>query len=130
MPSDTRVSTDVRISGYAAVGDCLCVLYISYNRNRVCPNSIRDGCCDLLAMDSMSNQKTDIYLDVQGLVCPMPLLKAKKTLNTMAGGQVLEVVATDPASARDFEVFACQSGHSLLESREENGVYRHWLRKT
>ena len=68
-------------------------------------------------------------LDVKGLNCPMPLLKAKKTLNEMQAQECLRVFATDPGSVRDFEVFAQQSGHALLESNEVDGVYSYLLQK-
>lgn len=68
-------------------------------------------------------------LDACGLQCPMPLLKAKRALNALAGGERLRVVATDPGSVRDFEVFAAQSGNRLLESREEDGRYHYLLEK-
>jgi tRNA 2-thiouridine synthesizing protein A len=55
-------------------------------------------------------------LDVRGLSCPMPLLKAKQALNKLEAGARLQVQATDPGSVRDFEVFARQSGHTLLSS--------------
>lgn len=68
-------------------------------------------------------------LDVKGLNCPMPLLKAKKALNEMVAQEVLRVLATDPGSVRDFEVFSRQSGHALLESGENDGVYFYVLQK-
>lgn len=68
-------------------------------------------------------------LDVKGLNCPMPLLKAKKALNGMAPDTLLKVLATDPGSVRDFEVFSRQSGHALLESRQEGDTYIYLLRK-
>lgn len=68
-------------------------------------------------------------LDVCGLSCPMPLLKAKKALNEMAAAELLRVIATDPGSVRDFQVFARQSGNELLEHREEDGKYFYLLRK-
>ena len=71
----------------------------------------------------------DKELDVKGLTCPMPLLKAKKTLNDMEAGAVLRVLATDPGSLRDFEVFARQSGNKLLDSTNRDGVYCYYLRK-
>lgn len=71
----------------------------------------------------------DQELDVRGLNCPLPLLKAKKTMNTMASGQTLRVLATDPGSPLDFKAFAAQSGHELLESAEEQGVYRFLIKK-
>ena len=59
----------------------------------------------------------------------MPLLKAKKALNEMGAHEVLRVLATDPGSVRDFEVFSRQSGHALLESGENDGVYFYVLQK-
>lgn len=68
-------------------------------------------------------------LDVTGLNCPMPLLKAKKALNDMAPDALLKVLATDPGSVRDFEVFSRQSGHALLESSQDGDTYVYLLRK-
>jgi len=50
-------------------------------------------------------------------------------LNGMAASQTLHVLATDPGSERDFQVFAQQSGNTLLESSSLNGVYSYWIRK-
>ena len=71
----------------------------------------------------------DTELDVKGLNCPMPLLKAKKALNDMKAGMILRVLATDPSSERDFEVFARQSGNMLLDSTNNDGVYCYYLQK-
>jgi len=70
-----------------------------------------------------------INLDVKGLNCPMPLLKAKKALNEMDSGEKLRVIATDPGSVKDFSVFSEQSGHKLLETAENNGTYTYLLQK-
>lgn len=59
----------------------------------------------------------------------MPLLKAKRALNALAAGECLRVIATDPGSARDFQAFSEQSGHALLESRQEADRYYYLLRK-
>lgn len=72
----------------------------------------------------------DAELDTSGLNCPLPILKAKKALAMLQSGQVLGIVATDPGSVKDFEAFAKQTGHTLLESREENGKFHFQLRKT
>jgi len=74
-------------------------------------------------------QKVDQFLDLQGLMCPMPLLKAKQALNRMAPAQTLGVLATDPGSERDFQVFAQQSGHELLDWCVEGNVYAYTIRK-
>ncbi len=70
-----------------------------------------------------------IEVDARGLRCPMPLLKAKQALNTMQSGERLKVVATDAGSQRDFQVFCQQSGNSLLESKEDAGVFTYILGK-
>ena len=72
---------------------------------------------------------TLIELDTCGLNCPLPLLKAKQALNAMHSGEQLQVTATDQGSWRDFRVFSEQSGHQLLASREDNGVYTYLLQK-
>ncbi len=68
-------------------------------------------------------------VDATGLTCPLPLLKAKKALNALASGECLKIVATDPGSQRDFQVFAEQSGNILLDSQEANGIYSYILQK-
>ena len=71
----------------------------------------------------------DVILDVTGLICPMPLLKAKRALNAMEIGQTLRILATDHTSQRDFITFSEQSGHQLISSSVNEGVYNHLLRK-
>lgn len=68
-------------------------------------------------------------VDARGMSCPLPLLKAKKALNGMAGGERLRVLSTDAGSVRDFRVFCEQSGNLLLESGESEGVYVYVLQK-
>ncbi len=71
----------------------------------------------------------DQSLDATGLNCPLPILKAKKTLANMNEGEVLYVMATDPGSVKDFESFSQQTGHELLEQREEEGTYHFRLKR-
>ena len=71
----------------------------------------------------------DTLLDTKGLNCPMPLLKAKQALNRMDAGQILEVVATDQGSVRDFQVFSTQSGNKLLGQSDDGSTYTHWIKK-
>ena len=73
--------------------------------------------------------ENDLELDVTGLQCPMPLLKAKMALNTLAPQQVLKVIATDPGSERDFYSFVAQSRHEILDFRKEEARYSYWIRK-
>jgi len=67
--------------------------------------------------------QADREVDARGLNCPLPILRTKKALNDMTTGQVLRILATDPASVRDFEAFARQTGHQLLRHDEEQGVF-------
>jgi len=71
----------------------------------------------------------DQELDASGLNCPLPILRAKKTLNSMQTGQILRIVATDPGSVKDFEAFAKQTGNELLESGEEGGKFVFRIKK-
>ena len=65
--------------------------------------------------------ETDQELDARGLNCPLPILRAKKTLNGMSAGELLKIIATDPGSVNDFQAFATQTGNELMSSSEENG---------
>jgi len=71
----------------------------------------------------------DQELDASGLNCPLPILRAKKALGTLTGGQVLHIIATDPGSVKDFEAFAKQTGNELMESKEEGGKFYFLIKK-
>jgi tRNA 2-thiouridine synthesizing protein A len=71
----------------------------------------------------------DQELDASGLNCPLPILRAKKSLAGMSGGQVLHIIATDPGSVKDFEAFAKQTGNELMESKEEGGKFYFLIKK-
>ena len=72
----------------------------------------------------------DQELDASGLNCPLPILRAKKTLNGMSAGQVLHIIATDPGSVKDFDAFAKQTGNTLMESKEEGGKFHFLIKKS
>ena len=71
----------------------------------------------------------DQELDACGLNCPLPILRAKKSLAALASGQVLRIIATDPGAVKDFESFAKQTGNALLESAERDGKFYFRLQK-
>ncbi len=71
-----------------------------------------------------------VVVDASGLTCPLPLLKAKQALNKMTAGQQLRVIATDQGSVRDFQVFAEQSGHVLLLSKQVDDTFEYLLQKS
>jgi tRNA 2-thiouridine synthesizing protein A len=71
----------------------------------------------------------DFEVDARGLMCPLPLLRLKKALQAVEQGQVVRVLATDPAAVLDFGVFVEQAGHGLLNREEEAGVLCFLIRK-
>ena len=68
-------------------------------------------------------------LDAKGLSCPMPVLKSKKAIKGIEIGQVLEILATDPGSMNDIAAWTRTTGQELLESSEDNGIYRFLVRR-
>jgi tRNA 2-thiouridine synthesizing protein A len=71
----------------------------------------------------------DKTIDTTGLLCPMPLLKAKEQLKLMQVGQVLEVICTDPSSIIDFKVFTEVGSNKLLQSKQSNEKYYFLIEK-
>jgi tRNA 2-thiouridine synthesizing protein A len=68
-------------------------------------------------------------LDARGLNCPLPILRAKKTLNAMQSGDTLKVVSTDPGSLKDMAAFCTQTGNTLLSSQQAGGEFEFFVRK-
>ena len=77
-------------------------------------------------MDIKANQ----VLDAKGLACPMPVVKTKKSIETLEPGQVMEVQATDKGSTADIEAWAKSTGHQYLGTVEEGDLLKHYLRKS
>jgi tRNA 2-thiouridine synthesizing protein A len=71
----------------------------------------------------------DVTLDATGLLCPLPVLKARRALRQVPPGGVLEILATDPGATKDFEHFCRTTGCELLESREAEGTLHFRLKK-
>lgn len=59
----------------------------------------------------------------------MPIVKMKKALKGMAGGEIIKILATDPGSKRDFESFSKKTGNKLLKSSENDGVFTYIIEK-
>ena len=72
----------------------------------------------------------DVTVDAKGLNCPLPILRAKKALKDVPAGGVLEVLATDPGSAADFEAYCSTTGNTLMQPSNNNGVYRYLIKNT
>ena len=71
----------------------------------------------------------DDEINCQGLNCPLPILKTKKTIDGMSSGEVLKMTSTDPGSASDLASWAKRTGNNLISNNEENGVYTFLIKK-
>ena len=74
-------------------------------------------------------QTIDVELDARGLNCPLPILRARKSLNRLEAGQVLKVISTDPGSVKDFIAFCKQTGNVLLDTVEQNNEFLFLIKK-
>ncbi|OWU80026.1 preprotein translocase subunit TatB [Loktanella sp. 22II-4b] len=68
-------------------------------------------------------------LDARGLLCPLPVLKARKRLGALAPGDVLKMVADDPAAIVDVPHFCAEAGHELVATEEEGAARAYLIRK-
>jgi len=68
-------------------------------------------------------------VDTSGLLCPIPIIRAKQALAAMTCGQVLRVVSTDPGAARDMKALAVKTGNDLIEQASEDTKFIFYLRK-
>jgi len=77
----------------------------------------------------VSTETFDVELDVRKLACPLPILRAKKSLSTMSAGQVLKIVATDKGSPKDFIDFCSKTGNELMSSTEKGDEFVFLIRR-
>ena len=75
------------------------------------------------------NIVSDLQLDVCGLECPLPLLKTKLCLKSMGAGQILLVKTSQASSIRDFNLYICSAGYTLLNYNASNGIHCFWIQK-
>jgi tRNA 2-thiouridine synthesizing protein A len=79
--------------------------------------------------DAATDAEIHARIDATGLLCPLPVLKARKRLLSLAPGQVLRLIATDPASWIDVPHFCAEAGHDLLSARDEAGLRTYLIRR-
>ena len=72
---------------------------------------------------------SDTILDVKGLNCPLPVLRANRVLRGMAPGERLRILATDRAAVSDFQSFCRETGHALVAWSEESGILSFVIRR-
>lgn len=74
--------------------------------------------------------KANVTLDAKGMACPMPIVRTKKTIETLEAGQVLEIQATDKGSTADLKAWTGRVGHQYIGTIEEGDVLKHYIRKS
>lgn len=70
-----------------------------------------------------------LIVDAKGLACPMPIVRAKKGMDSLEAGQIMELQATDKGSMNDFRAWVSQTGHELLGTKQEDGVFIFIVKK-
>ena len=76
-----------------------------------------------------NTRMNETLLDVKGMNCPLPVLRANRSLRSMAPGEKLRVLATDRAAIADFKAFCEETGHALIAMSEEAGILSFLIRR-
>jgi len=77
--------------------------------------------------------KPSLTLDARGDMCPLPVMKTSKAIQQVEVGQILEVLATDPASKPDLEAWSRMTGHKIIAFQEESGsprIFKFYIQRT
>jgi tRNA 2-thiouridine synthesizing protein A len=77
----------------------------------------------------MSTQTIHSTVDAKGLSCPMPIVRTAQHVKTVPSGALVEVLATDPGSVKDFAAWARSTGNSILEQGLDGGLYRFVIQR-
>ncbi len=76
----------------------------------------------------MSTLEITVHVDARGLSCPMPIVKTAQAIKTVGSGELVEVLATDAGSVKDFAAWSRTTGHGLVEQSVDGPVYRFVIR--
>ena len=79
--------------------------------------------------ETQDSAMSETVLDVKGMTCPLPVLRANRALRSLEAGDRLRVLATDRAAVADFQAFCRETGHALVAMSEDSGVYSFVIRK-
>ena len=77
----------------------------------------------------MDQIKPDRLLDCLGFYCPEPVFRTRTEIDKLAVGQIIEVIADDPASEEDISRLIKNIGQELIEIRKENAQYHFFIKK-
>ena len=79
--------------------------------------------------DSISQTEPQLELDCRGMNCPLPILQTKKAIDSLASGDILKMISSDPGSVPDISAFSRRTGHLIVEQSEGGGEYVFFIRK-
>ncbi|TVY00986.1 sulfurtransferase TusA family protein [Paenibacillus cremeus] len=71
----------------------------------------------------------NLVVDAKGLACPLPIVKAKKGMDSLESGQIMELQTTDKGSMKDFQAWVKQTKHELIEAIEVDGIFTFFVKK-
>jgi tRNA 2-thiouridine synthesizing protein A len=77
----------------------------------------------------MTTEAIHTSVDAKNLSCPMPIVKTAQAVKAVPSGSLIEVLATDPGSVKDFAAWTRTTGNAILEQSEEDGVYRFVIKR-
>ena len=77
----------------------------------------------------MSTLEIAQHVDAKGLSCPMPIVRTAQAIKAVSPGELIEVLATDPGSVKDFAAWSKSTGNPIVEQSADGGVYRYVIRR-
>jgi tRNA 2-thiouridine synthesizing protein A len=77
----------------------------------------------------MTLLEIDARVDARGLSCPMPIVRTAQAIKTVPSGGLIEILATDPGSQKDFTAWSRSTGNELVEQDSDGAVYRFVIRR-
>jgi len=77
----------------------------------------------------MTTETIHSTVDAKGLSCPMPIVKTAQHVKTVPAGSLIEVLATDPGSVKDFGAWTRSTGNAIVEQSEDGGIYRFVIKR-
>lgn len=81
-------------------------------------------------MENRGTNRANRTLDCTGLGCPTPVLRLRATMDSMEGGEVLELLTTDPGAKADVSAWCRKANHEILQIEEMDGAFRFYIRKS
>jgi tRNA 2-thiouridine synthesizing protein A len=91
--------------------------------------SIGEGVTTMDTLEATAQPAIGATVDARGLSCPMPIVKTAQAIKTVASGALVEVLATDPGSLKDFTAWCRSTGNELVEQAVDGTVYRFVIRR-